>query len=349
MSIKRLILILSLGFVLLCSSLWIARHSIVNTVIDRGLVKVTSLAANYQVELKDLDSGPMHIPTPFDMNVQDLRSEFDIGFNNRDKIRSRFEADKVELMIERILPPVARFTIEGFSLKLHPDDMPDDFPFDHFNSGVFLSQPIPVSTPKQSVKAAYAQLLELFTRNKVDADFNFSGNVAVPVKRGELVDVLLYTEKLKDGARRLRFKREDLEKLAAKSDVRLSSDTLDILSDFPLRVPFIMLITHDAKSSAATMRQGNKAYPEDAHRHITWSYHLTKEFGPAFAKRVTDSHETLDGNTPNERKMDYHNNAVARELVAEGVRAEQLSDIILNDPRVIRDPNEVPKRSKLLR
>ena len=349
MSTKRTI---TLGFSILLIAivaLWMMRHSIANALIDDALLKATQMAKRYKVELVDMESGPLLIPTPFDISTQKFKTKFDIGINNRDKIRSQFDASSVEIMVVQVMPPKARLSLKEFGLKLHPDDIPKDFPFDQFRSGSFTSQALPIHNLKASFKEAYQQLTTLFTENVVNADFSFSGYVSVPVKKGKHVDVLLYTEMVEGEGRRLRFKREDLDKLVEASDVRVSSDMLDILSQYPLRTPFIMLITHEAKAESSKLKKKFPSYPEDAHRHILWSYMLTKEFGPEFAKMVTDSHETLDGNTADERKMDYHNNAVARNLATEGVELSKIRQLIMKDPRIIRHPSEVSSFPALLK
>ncbi|WP_238314615.1 DUF6973 domain-containing protein, partial [Methylobacterium crusticola] len=80
------------------------------------------------------------------------------------------------------------------------------------------------------------------------------------------------------------------------------------------------MIKDYAETTAHNAHAKDRTIPEDAYRHVLWSYLLTKEFGPAFASRVTDAHEQgPTGNTPKERKQDYHNNAVGRRYAREGI------------------------------
>ena len=74
---------------------------------------------------------------------------------------------------------------------------------------------------------------------------------------------------------------------------------------------------------------------------MTWSFLLTRSFGPAFALTVTDAREKRPGNTPNERAMDFHNNAVGRKLYADGIVPAALPRRIREDPEIIRHPDEV--------
>ena len=338
-----------MAFLLAILVLWFSRHSIANTVIDVALGKIASKSKSVGIELVDITSGEIEIPSPMEAQVQHLKTDFDIGVRNKDKVRSRFESQNMEVTAAGIFPPMVRVRLQDFSLKFHPEDVPEDFPFDGFSRGSFLSAPLPVLDPEQAIRNSLGRLESLFDENQVEADFNFSGYVAVNVGAGKSEEALLYTEKLPNGKRRLRFKVEDLTKLATAGGVRVSDDMLEILSEYPLRAPLMMLISSEAKQAAEKKKKSDASYPDDAFRHITWSYKLTKAFGPEFAKRVTDAHETLDGNTVDERLMDYHNNAVARQLVSQGIEATAVESIILTDERVVRAPADVAKQAKLLK
>jgi len=329
--------------------LWFSRVAIANAVINKVLVKVASSAKKVGVELVDMDSGGIEIPSPMEARLQHLKADFDVGVRNKDKIRSRFESQNVEVTAAGIFPPMVRLQLQDFSLKFHPEDVPEGFPFDGFRSGSFLSAPLAVLDLEQALLNSLGRLETLFDKNEVIADFNFSGYVSVQVQKDVSVGALLYTERLDGGVRRLRFKREDLQQIVEKADVRVSDEMLDVLSEYPLRAPVILLVSHKAKQDAEAKKKLDSSYPDDAFRHINWSYQLAQLFGPEFAKRVTDSHETLGGNTPNERLMDFHNNAVARLLVADGVEIEALEGIILTDSRVIRSPDDVPSYKGLLK
>jgi hypothetical protein len=80
---------------------------------------------------------------------------------------------------------------------------------------------------------------------------------------------------------------------------------------------------------------------EDAMRHVFWSFLLTNQFSPEFALLVTYAQEMRPGNTPDERAMDFHNNAVGRNLATEGIFFGALPDQVRTDPGIIRDPEEV--------
>ncbi|MGH7720300.1 MAG: RHS repeat-associated core domain-containing protein, partial [Gemmatimonadaceae bacterium] len=79
----------------------------------------------------------------------------------------------------------------------------------------------------------------------------------------------------------------------------------------------------DAAGAAQLMKRyggaGVHNGPGDALRHATWSCRLTQEFGSETARTITDNHETVSKDhpqDPKEARMDQHNNAVGRRLGA---------------------------------
>ena len=333
--------VVGMMFTLVCV-IWLSRHALTTVVIDKPLVMVAAKSKKVGIELVDMNSGGGEVPSPLDAQVRNLKTNFDSGRRNEDTtIRSRFESQNVEVTAAGIFPPMVRVRLQDFPLKFHPEDVPADFPVEGFSSGSFISAPLPVLAPEKAIRNTLGRLESLSDENAVKADCNFSGYESDQVNKDESIDALIDTENLGSGVRRLRFKRKGLKQIVALANVRISDAMLEILSECPLRAPMLMAISYKAKKQAELKKKQDAHYPDDAFQHITWSYNLTKTFGPKFAKLVTDSHETLDGNTSDERLMDFHNNAIARGLVAEGVKSDTLEKLILNDPRVIRNSNEV--------
>ena len=59
------------------------------------------------------------------------------------------------------------------------------------------------------------------------------------------------------------------------------------------------------------------------------------------AKEITDAHETIPGNTPQERKMDYHNNAVGQKYASKSLSLDALKKLVLHSSEVIRFHSEL--------
>lgn len=110
-----------------------------------------------------------------------------------------------------------------------------------------------------------------------------------------------------------------------------------LLSVNAVRLPKLLNIMNDAKRESERYKNVD-GIPEDAYRHVLWSYLLTKEYGPEFSKAVTDAHEEGDNtNTEAEHKMDYNNNKIGREYAARQYKRNEILEHLLRDDRVIRE------------
>lgn len=327
--------------------LWMSRNVIAESLLDDAIGLIEAKSQKVGVKLTNVTAGQVHVSPLFEVTIPKVVAEFDLDERNQDKLRSKVEIE--ELSISPVLPARAKVDMREFSVYFHPEDLPERFPFESFSGGRFQSSALPVTSAQETAKLVLGRVKTLFYENEVVADFNLFGTVQLEGKTGEKEDALLYTEDVGDGKKRLRFKLDDLKRIAKKGNVRVGEDALKVISEYPLRVPVILLITKHAQNSSKQAKSEDPHFPEDAFRHVTWSFLLTQAFGADFAKRITDSHETLDGNTVNERLMDFHNNAVAREFAASGVKEEEILKLVLESPRVIRSPEEVEAYEGLLR
>lgn len=66
----------------------------------------------------------------------------------------------------------------------------------------------------------------------------------------------------------------------------------------------------------------------DAFRHCYWSALMARDIGFSSTKSITDAHEDFDGNPPDEKEMDLHNNL--RGIVI-GISNKKASDKELAD------------------
>ena len=112
-----------------------------------------------------------------------------------------------------------------------------------------------------------------------------------------------------------------------------------LIAEYPLRAPDLLLIKKYAERTAMTAHEKDRSVPEDAYRHVLWSYLLTQEFDAEFAEQVTDAHEIgSTTNTEADHRMDYNNNAVGRRFAAEGVTEFEILPRVRRDRSVIRQP-----------
>ena len=221
-------------------------------------------------------------------------------------------------------------------------------PFDRFANASATIGDLPLTHPRRAADALRTKLRELFLENQAVGDVDFNGDVMLDVDGAEFV-AHLYTDR--DGDRfRLRFRASDIQRISDVKGLGLAPEQVEIVSAYPLRTPVIMLLTDQARDQARRYAPDD-VWLQDALRHVIWSFLLTRSFGPEFAVKVTDAQEMRPGNTPNERAMDFHNNAVGRRLVADGVAFAALPRRVREDPDIIRHPDEVDGfgESRLLR
>lgn len=133
------------------------------------------------------------------------------------------------------------------------------------------------------------------------------------------------------------FNKNDVRSLSPLFAKLLSDAEIGVIADYPLRAPFLLFAKEYAETESKIALATNPASPEDAHRHVLWSYILTKKFGADFAKLVTDAHEKGDtGNSTEERKRDYYSNSLGRDFAQRGIDEDKIYGLVLSNPKVRR-------------
>ncbi len=270
--------------------------------------------------------------------LNDLEARLDL--NPRDRIRLRSQLDIATLEVRLTHPFSLRGAIQatGVEVRLDPSDRPRQLPFDRFTNVRLAIGDLPLGDPRQAANAIREKLKALFLENHAVGEVEFSGDVILDIDGVDRV-ANLFTERVGETFR-LRFREEDIRAIAQAKAMDLVPEQIEIVSLYPLRAPVILALTDQARALATRHAPGD-VWLQDAIRHVIWSFLLTRTFGPDFATRVTDAQELRPGNTPDERAMDYHNNAVGRRFVSDNVPLAALPGRIRKDPDVIRHPDEV--------
>lgn len=271
---------------------------------------------------------------------------FDLSPTDDITLSSSFKARGVTVRLTHLLRLRGSLILDDFEVSLHETDRPRKLFFHRLTEGHLRIDDLPLLSPRRAMIEVFNGLETIFLENASADRFELRGDVEIRVQDREF-PAHLYTER-KDGASRLRFRESDIQAVADEVAVDLSSEQIEIVSLYPVRVPFLIRITRQAEDLSRRSFPGDR-WLEDAMRHVSWSFLLTREFGADFATTVTDAQETRTGNTPDERAMDFHNNAVGRRLANRGVSLRDLPRIVRQDPRVIRHPSEVVLRTDLLR
>lgn len=137
------------------------------------------------------------------------------------------------------------------------------------------------------------------------------------------------------------MQKADIKAISEELGEELNESEIGLFSRNPLRVPRLLQIKGYAFEQSEKAHKKNSDIPEDAYRHILWSYLLTRAYGPTFAEKVTNSHEEGNtGNTMLETKMDLVNNEIGRSYALEEYAESEIIKIMMQNPKVIRIPQE---------
>lgn len=338
---------------ILLATLWLAAWGAVSALapglVRRAIPVVVAQVEQLDVGLSEAEFAAIRIsPWLTRVGVEDFHARFDLDPSNRAQLQSRFAVQELLVRLDRPLALRGSVRAMGLEVYLDPSDLPRSVPFDRFANAELVVGDLSLARPRQLVQQLHAKVTELFLENKAVGDVNFSGDVELTVDDVKMT-ARLYTER--HGERfRLRFDASDIQALSDKKGVGLAPEQVAIVSLYPIRVPVVMRVTDQARLRAR-VHEPRDVWLRDAHRHVTWSFLLTERFGPEFATEVTDAQEMRPGNTPDERAMDLHNNAIGRRLAAEGVALRDLPQRVREDADIIRHPDEVGsfREERLLR
>ena len=346
--VQHLLPILLVAGLALWAAAWAAASWLAPRVVDRALPVVVARAQAGGITLQDFAYADLRVSPLLDrVTLEGVEAKFDLEPRDDVRLRSSVRLQSVEVRLRRPLRARGSVAAHGIELRFDPADLPPSLPYGYLFDASAIMRDLPLADPRQTVEEVRLALKGLLSEGWVEGDAEFSGKARVTIDDAETV-VPLYTEH-EDGRFRLRVEAEAVRSLATQLDLDLAEEQAGIVSTYPLRMPVVMRITDRARDVSRD-QAGGDFWLEDAMRHVFWSFLLTERFGPEFALLVTDAQEMRPGNTPDERAMDFHNNAVGRQLVAEGVAFDALPERVRKDPGIIRDPAEVDRfRDRLLR
>lgn len=314
---------------------------------------LTKESKKYLVELRtkmeakglffeDLSYKDITISSLRSVSINDVRVNFklDKEIYGRKSFKSAFQAESVVLKLVSLNDLSFTFSISDFSILIEPSETSSKQTFGEFEEANFSTNiPIKLKSLEVSSKLILEQVQNLFDLNKaVGLDMKGLANITIDLEEVTLgVKTVAYGDSV-----RLQFNQKDIAKTAALFNIELTDQEAEVISNHPSMVPNMIRITREAKNKSVTYRKADRSFPEDAFRHVYWSYHLTRQLGPELAKQITDAHETAPGNTTKERSMDYHNNEVGRDLANTNLSENQIRTIVLKSERVVRQPTQAP-------
>ncbi|MCF6289854.1 MAG: hypothetical protein L3J03_02470 [Desulfobacterales bacterium] len=206
----------------------------------------------------------------------------------------------------------------------------------------FSLDPLNPGRARAQVAALVAACRDMVKTGTCSLPVFFTGSVTFPIQRKSHTARIMIKEGPQGSS--LSMNELDLVRISQEMTLKrpLSQAEISLLAANPVRAPRLLRIRDHARYTAQQAAARSASVPEDAFRHVLWSFILTREYGPAFAKQVTDAHEQgMSGNTREETIMDRNNNAVGRSYARHQAGEDSILARVLADPAVIRDPGEV--------
>ena len=305
------------------------------TTLQPRLEKKGIIIENFDYSTVRMNSYNSCAISDIDLNFQLNRKMF-----GKESFKADFNAKSITVRFADFQNPSFFFTFRDFSLFIHAEEPEARKTFGRLENGFLQSRiPLYLKTPEESAREIIAEVKTLFNESKTPMDLEIAADVLLGIDDKE-IKVGLFTERI-DSVTYLKFNDEDILKAALEFDLDLAEKEAEIIANYPGKVPGMIKITRDAKKYSVFEKNKDNSFPEDAYRHIYWSYHLTRELGPELSKEITDAHETAPGNTEKERSMDYHNNEVGRKYAGEILSMDEIKNRVLNSGEIIRNPSEV--------
>lgn len=207
-------------------------------------------------------------------------------------------------------------------------------------------QPLSSRGAAAAIRKSLKDVSVLVREGRSGADLDYRGTSYFSIK-GTRFFAQLYTVR-EGGEVRLVMNAEDVSRIAVQLDEELTPAEILLISRNPVRAPRLFEIKEAAKRKAAEAAAREEDFPQDAYKHVLWSYLLTREYGEVFSKEVTDAHEKGSRkNTQADHLMDYQNNVVGSRYALEKVAEADVLDRFRKDPSVVRAASAAKKSLSL--
>ena len=204
---------------------------------------------------------------------------------------------------------------------------------------VDLQFPLELQDPRAVIKSLLPEFVRLTEDGTTSLPLGIEGVIAITFKN-QPIQLHLRTIRQGDDTVVV-LNRDDVAALAPLFKGKLTDAEADLIAMHPRRAPRLLDIKDSAETSSAQAHQDDATVPQDAYRHVLWSFLLTRVYGADFAKLVGEAHETGDtGNTAAERKMDLHNNAIGRKYAEQEIPRSGVLKRLLADTDVQHFPED---------
>ncbi len=310
---------------------------------DKFIAELKPKLESKGVLIENFSYGDISINSPKSIKIKNVDLNFtlkkeEFGDNS---YTANFKASYLIVKLASISDVSGTFAINNFSIYIEPDDKRVEKPFGKIQNATFrCGIPISLRNPEEDTRTVLREVEKLFDKNSAQR-LELNGNVQLGIAGKEVGIGLTTKQHAGADSVSLRFNKDDIFAASKEFELELTEKEAEVIANYPSKVPVMLRITREAKHKSHDLGRNDPTFPEDAFRHIYWSYHLTRALGPELAKEITDAHETAAGNTQKERLMDYHNNEVGRNLATVDYSDDDLIDLVLKSKNIIRNPANV--------
>lgn len=337
---KKIVVIASIVLAVLIVGYFVGNY-VLEQAADKFIAELKPKLAARGVVIESFSYGNISINSPKSIRIKNIDLNFKLKkeeFGNK-SYTAKFNASYVVIKLESISDASGTFSINNFSIFVEPDDKRVEKPFGKIENARFRCDiPIHLRNPEADARKILSEIENLFDHN-IAQRLSLNGDVQLGID-GKEVAIGLTTNQ-RGASVSLKFNKDDIFTASKEFELELTEKEAEVIANYPSKVPVMLRITREAKQKSEQQKRIDQTFPEDAFRHIYWSYHLTRALGPELAKEITDAHETAPGNTQKERLMDYHNNKVARGLANVNYSDDDLIKMVLNANNIILNPNSV--------
>lgn len=347
---KKLFLALLILIVLGGVAVYLASGWVLERATREALPRAQAMLSRQGIQLEEVDYAKVGLQSYNQIAWSDIRATVGLPPN-----ASGYDDETAQVTIDQVSVRLEGFSFKDFQLVATGleagivDELSDDFSWasSRFReaaqngrvSAPYVSFDLSVdrSDPVADLRFIYKELLNLVREGTTAIPAEINASVET-VLDGAPIGVRLKTVPAGEGSA-LQVDRDDLARQAEHFSRKLTDAEIDVVAEHPMRAPRLLFLKKYAENTAAAASQNDRSVPEDAYRHVLWSFLLTREYGPDFAERVTDAHEIgSTTNTEADHRMDYNNNGVGRTYAAEGVAESEILARVKSAPNIIRTP-----------
>ena len=320
---------------------YLSANFVLKKLSQRIIVELKPKLEEKGIHIQNFEYSTIHLNSYNSFALKDVDLDFSLNKSmyGKESFKAQFDAESISMRFADFRNPSFFFTFTNFKLLAEPEELSINKPFGKLDRGYLKTRiPLYLQHPVESAREIIQELRTLFKENKTNMDVQISADVLLGIDDKE-VKVGLFTKRERNQTY-LKFNSGDIHIAAKKFDIELAEKEAEIISNYPSKVPAMIKITRDAKRLSSNEKEIDELFPEDAYRHIYWSYHLARQLGADLAKEITDAHETLPGNSIPERKMDFHNNELGIKMANKNFTNEEIKKFVLNSIKVKRNPSE---------